>query len=181
MSWLLTGRHTSRSQMGKEANCSSLPMPTRHKSIHHWWLIQNVRRRYRWRIQEPSLWRRSSHVPLPRLLLHCLDTAVIPLPARGDELLDPRQRISFLATHAQCSCVCLRILSESDSLVLVADRCSCVLVFVMPIGLANIGWKMYMVNGSWDIVIVVLIVSHSPSSSRFFYHYTHDACRQCTG
>lgn len=28
----------------------------------------------------------------------------------------------------------------------------------MPIGLANIGWKMYMVNGSWDIVILILIV-----------------------
>ncbi|KAK4550155.1 hypothetical protein LTR36_003122 [Oleoguttula mirabilis] len=27
----------------------------------------------------------------------------------------------------------------------------------MPIGLANIGWKMYMVNASWDIVIVVTI------------------------
>ncbi|KAF2710633.1 putative hexose carrier protein [Pleomassaria siparia CBS 279.74] len=31
------------------------------------------------------------------------------------------------------------------------------LVFVMPIGIENIGWKMYMINGSWDIVIVVLI------------------------
>lgn len=29
----------------------------------------------------------------------------------------------------------------------------------MPIGLTNIGWKMYMVNGSWDIVIIILIVS----------------------
>ncbi|KAG4223444.1 hypothetical protein PC116_g28089 [Phytophthora cactorum] len=27
----------------------------------------------------------------------------------------------------------------------------------MPIGLNNIGWKMYMVNGSWDIVIAILI------------------------
>jgi hypothetical protein len=34
----------------------------------------------------------------------------------------------------------------------------------MPIGLANIGWKMYMVNASWDIVIVVLIVSLQPIS-----------------
>ncbi|KAF2765509.1 putative hexose carrier protein [Teratosphaeria nubilosa] len=32
-----------------------------------------------------------------------------------------------------------------------------VLVFVMPIGLDNIGWKMYIVNGSWDIIIVFLI------------------------
>ncbi|OTB00599.1 hypothetical protein M426DRAFT_75679 [Hypoxylon sp. CI-4A] len=34
---------------------------------------------------------------------------------------------------------------------------ACVLVFIMPIGLNNIGWKMYMVNGSWDIVVGVLI------------------------
>lgn len=32
-------------------------------------------------------------------------------------------------------------------------------MFIMPIGLANIGWKMYMVNASWDIVIVAIIVS----------------------
>ncbi|UJO13892.1 MFS-type transporter oryC [Fulvia fulva] len=31
------------------------------------------------------------------------------------------------------------------------------LVFVMPIGLANIGWKMYMINGGWDIIVIVLI------------------------
>lgn len=36
---------------------------------------------------------------------------------------------------------------------------ACVLVYVMPIGLANISWRMYMVNGSWDIVIIGLIVS----------------------
>ncbi|EXJ66975.1 uncharacterized protein A1O5_09621 [Cladophialophora psammophila CBS 110553] len=32
------------------------------------------------------------------------------------------------------------------------------LVFIMPIGLNNIGWKMYIINGSWDIIVVVLIV-----------------------
>ncbi|KAH8664190.1 general substrate transporter [Xylariales sp. PMI_506] len=31
------------------------------------------------------------------------------------------------------------------------------LVFVMPIGINNIGWKMYMINASWDVIIVVLI------------------------
>lgn len=36
---------------------------------------------------------------------------------------------------------------------------SLVLTFVMPIGLQNIGWKMYMVNASWDIVVLGLIVS----------------------
>ncbi|EED17854.1 hexose carrier protein, putative [Talaromyces stipitatus ATCC 10500] len=33
-----------------------------------------------------------------------------------------------------------------------------VFVYIMPIGLANIGWKMYMINGSWDIVILILII-----------------------
>lgn len=28
----------------------------------------------------------------------------------------------------------------------------------MPIGIANIGWRMYMVNGSWDIIVLILIV-----------------------
>ena len=40
-----------------------------------------------------------------------------------------------------------------------ADYSRCVMVTVMPIGLSNIGWKMYMINGSWDIVIFALIVS----------------------
>ncbi|KAH8820741.1 putative hexose carrier protein [Xylogone sp. PMI_703] len=32
-----------------------------------------------------------------------------------------------------------------------------VFVYIMPIGIDNIGWKMYMVNASWDIVILILI------------------------
>ncbi|KAI2469087.1 putative hexose carrier protein [Annulohypoxylon bovei var. microspora] len=35
---------------------------------------------------------------------------------------------------------------------------ACVLVNVMPIGLANIGWKMYIINGSWDVIVLILIV-----------------------
>ncbi|KAK6371851.1 hypothetical protein LTS17_008675 [Exophiala oligosperma] len=31
------------------------------------------------------------------------------------------------------------------------------LVFVMPIGINNIGWRMYMINGGWDIVTFFLI------------------------
>ncbi|KAI0010673.1 putative hexose carrier protein [Xylariaceae sp. FL0662B] len=34
---------------------------------------------------------------------------------------------------------------------------ACIFVYIMPIGLNNIGWRMYMVNGSWDIVIAILI------------------------
>lgn len=29
----------------------------------------------------------------------------------------------------------------------------------MPIGITNIGWKMYMVNGGWDVIVIILIVS----------------------
>ena len=41
------------------------------------------------------------------------------------------------------------------------------LVFVMPIGIENIGWKMYMINASWDIIIIVLIVSSRSTISAF--------------
>ncbi|KAI1130617.1 putative hexose carrier protein [Nemania abortiva] len=34
---------------------------------------------------------------------------------------------------------------------------ACVFVFIMPIGLNNIGWKMYVANGAWDVAIAVLI------------------------
>ncbi|KAK6073296.1 hypothetical protein SCUP515_06908 [Seiridium cupressi] len=40
---------------------------------------------------------------------------------------------------------------------LMLNALAMVLVFVMPIGLDNIGWKMYMINGSWDIIVIVLI------------------------
>lgn len=42
---------------------------------------------------------------------------------------------------------------------LVANSHRCVLVFVMPIGINNIGWKMYMINAGWDVIIIALIVS----------------------
>jgi hypothetical protein len=28
----------------------------------------------------------------------------------------------------------------------------------MPIGITNIGWKMYMINAAWDVIFFVLIV-----------------------
>ncbi|KAI0475324.1 putative hexose carrier protein [Xylariaceae sp. FL0804] len=34
---------------------------------------------------------------------------------------------------------------------------ACVLVFVEPIGITNIGWKMYMINAGWDVVVLILI------------------------
>ena len=43
-----------------------------------------------------------------------------------------------------------------------------VFVFIMPIGLANITWKMYFVNGSWDIIILGMIVSSGPRCARLW-------------
>jgi MFS family permease len=42
---------------------------------------------------------------------------------------------------------------------LLLNALALVFVFIMPIGIANIGWKMYVANGSWDVVIFGLIVS----------------------
>lgn len=35
-----------------------------------------------------------------------------------------------------------------------------VLIYLMPIGLANIGWRMYIVNASWNIVTFFLILRY---------------------
>lgn len=35
---------------------------------------------------------------------------------------------------------------------------SVVFVFIVPIDLRSIGWKMYMINASWDVVILGLVV-----------------------
>jgi hypothetical protein len=35
---------------------------------------------------------------------------------------------------------------------------STVFVIVMPIALKNIGWKIYIINASWNLVTVALIV-----------------------
>ncbi|KAI9686887.1 MAG: hypothetical protein M1822_002640 [Bathelium mastoideum] len=39
----------------------------------------------------------------------------------------------------------------------VANGVALLIVFTMPISLANIGWKTYMINGAWDVVIVGLL------------------------
>lgn len=51
-----------------------------------------------------------------------------------------------------------------------------IFVFIMPIGLANIGWKMYMVNASWDIVIVILIVSLKDTPANSNPTHTSQGC-----
>jgi hypothetical protein len=44
----------------------------------------------------------------------------------------------------------------------------------MPIALTNIGWKTYIINGSWDIVTLVLIVRY-PTSSDVVYFQSANA------
>lgn len=43
-----------------------------------------------------------------------------------------------------------------------ADYGSLVLIYVMPIGLSTIGWRMYIINASWNVVTFFLIVSEAP-------------------
>lgn len=43
---------------------------------------------------------------------------------------------------------------------LVLNGLALLLTFVEGIGLTNIGWKMYMINASWDVIVLVLIVSN---------------------
>ena len=39
-----------------------------------------------------------------------------------------------------------------------ANNCTAVLiVFTMPIALGNIGWKTYMINGAWDVLLIGLL------------------------
>jgi hypothetical protein len=35
---------------------------------------------------------------------------------------------------------------------------STIFVIIMPVAFKNIGWKVYIINASWDVVIVALIV-----------------------
>lgn len=45
---------------------------------------------------------------------------------------------------------------------LMLNSLALLLTFVEGIGLTNIGWKMYMINASWDLIVLVLIVSRHP-------------------
>jgi hypothetical protein len=51
-----------------------------------------------------------------------------------------------------------------------ADHGSLVLIYVMPIGLSTIGWRMYIINASWNIVTFFLIVSAILVSFRIHAH-----------
>ena len=39
----------------------------------------------------------------------------------------------------------------------VANATAVLIVFTMPIALQNLGWKIYMINAGWDVVMVGLI------------------------
>lgn len=153
---MLPSRDAPRGQMGTKTNSHPLPVPPGGLSVHHRRPVQEVRRQSGRCVHEPRLRRRRGHVPVSRILLHRVDAAALPLPARGHELLHPCERRGFLVSDAECSRVGLHF-HCMHMLWLITSRL--IFVFIMPIGLANIGWKMYMVNASWDIVIVALIVS----------------------
>ncbi|KAH8664741.1 hexose transporter [Xylariales sp. PMI_506] len=57
------------------------------------------------------------------------------------------QEISSFKTRATAAAVCR----------LIADSCGLVFSFAMPYAMENLGWKFYMINGTWDAIYVVVI------------------------
>jgi len=36
-------------------------------------------------------------------------------------------------------------------------HCSVLMVFTMPIAIDSLGWKLYMINGAWDVIVLALV------------------------
>jgi hypothetical protein len=159
VSWLCSWWHLARIRLGSQTHSTPLPRPPHLLLIHHWRSLEDVCRQPDWRLIKPRVWRCGSHVPLPGLLLNWLDTTAYPVPARGSELLYSCQWSGWRIILIECPGVSTNFYHTGA---LLTDFRRLVFVFIMPIGLNNIGWKMYMVNASWDIVILGLIVSLLP-------------------
>lgn len=141
--------------MGTQADCITFPSTAYSLPIHHRGIVQDVRRQSARSLLRPHLRRRGSDVPLPGLLLDCMDPIALAIPTRGDELFNSCQWPCLVILRPKWLRVSLATVLQGS---LTEDN-RLVFVFIMPIGLENIGWKMYMVNGSWDIITLVLIVS----------------------
>lgn len=83
-------RHPPRRLMGPEANSHRIPVSSHHLSIHRRRPDQDLRRQSGWRIAEPHLRGCGSHVPVPGVLLDCVDSSAVSLSTRGVKLLSPR-------------------------------------------------------------------------------------------
>ncbi|OBT96761.1 hypothetical protein VE01_04188 [Pseudogymnoascus verrucosus] len=55
------------------------------------------------------------------------------------------------------------------------------LVFIMPIALQNIGWKMYIINGSWDIIILLIVKEKTGSAVMAKDQLDSDNCVTAAG
>lgn len=149
--------------MGTKAFCNAIPISSHHMPLDHWWSLEEVCWEPEWSKQLGRVWGCCSHVPLPRLLLYRLDATFAIVSIWDHELFDPRQRVGNVVRPSQCVCVSILYHAYGPY----ANSCdSIVFVYIMPIGLANIGWKMYFVNSSWDVVILGLIVSRFSLASR---------------
>lgn len=79
--------------------------------------------------------------------------------------LSARDR-EFLDTRSHCSSIAVWVKYFQVSLpppfiyppALTRMNISTIFVIIMPIAFKNIGWKVYIINASWDVVIVALIV-----------------------
>lgn len=85
-----------------------------------------------------------------------MDTSSLSLPPRDHELLYSREWVGVLFICPKR--ICVSCTSDYILIMSMLTFISLVFTFVMPIGLGSIGWKMYMINASWDLVILGLIV-----------------------
>ena len=90
-----------------------------------------------------------------------VDSIAISVRARGDELFNSSSLSGLFDGGTEFAGVCSfqACFFSLDPRTHELLPSSLVLTFVMPIGLGNIGWKMYIINASWDVVTFGLIVS----------------------
>ena len=103
MSSLLPLRNSTRRHLGPQIHCHSLSIPSNPLSLHHWWTLEDVRRRSHWCFQIPRIWRRGSHVSLSRLLFHRLDTFTVFVPTGDNELQYQSKRSGSESIEFECT------------------------------------------------------------------------------
>lgn len=98
---LRPSRHAHGSGVGPEGHGAHVADAPGDLPVHHRGLDEGVHGRPGGGVAGVVVRRRGRHVPLPGVLLGRVDAAALPVPARGAELLDPRQRRGLLLLHAQ--------------------------------------------------------------------------------
>lgn len=150
-------RNPSNISMGSQVNRRRNRDPSYRLPLNYRDPFETVRRRSQKCLNRLGLCQCSHYVSLPRHLFSCLDAFVYSVSARGRKFLDTcshSRSVAVLVKHFQVSLTTTSYLSAG----LNSYTISTIFAIIMPIAFKNIGWKVYIINASWDIVIVALIV-----------------------